>query len=76
MTAPKLRASIVIPNYNGKRFLDTCLAALAAQTYPQELTEVIVVDDASTDDDVAYIRARYDEVKVVALDRNSGLAVG
>ena len=71
-----MRVSIIIPNYNGKRFLDTCLTSLRGQTYPSELTEVIVVDDASTDDSVAYLRQCYPEVKVVALDRNSGLAIG
>ncbi len=69
-------ASIIIPNYNGRRFLDTCLAALRGQTYPRDLTEIIVVDDGSTDDSVAYLEARYPEVKVVRLDHNSGLAVG
>lgn len=67
--------SIIIPNYNGKRFLDPCLAALREQTYPRALTEIIVVDDASTDDSVAYLRERYPDVKVVVLDNNSGLAV-
>ena len=75
MTSPNLRASIIIPTYNGKRFLDTCLAALAAQTYPRELFEIILVDDASTDDSVMYVRQRYPEVKIVALGNNSGLAV-
>lgn len=76
MTTLTLKVSIVIPNYNGKRFLDVCLGALAQQTYPAELTEVILVDDASTDDSVAYVRQRYGHVKVVVLERNSGLAVG
>lgn len=76
MTPSTLRASIIIPNYNGKRFLDTCLGALACQTHPSELTEVIVVDDGSTDDSVAHVHQRYPEVKIVQLERNSGLAVG
>jgi hypothetical protein len=42
--------SIIIPNYNGARTLPLCLAAVAAQEYAP--TEVIVVDDASTDDSV------------------------
>jgi GT2 family glycosyltransferase len=67
--------SIVIPNYNGKRLLDTCLGAVAAQSHPRHLTEIILVDDASTDDSVAYVKERYPGVKVVALARNSGLAV-
>ena len=39
--------SIIIPNYNGLRFLAPCLDALRAQTYPREHTEIVLVDDAS-----------------------------
>jgi GT2 family glycosyltransferase len=69
-------ASIIIPNYNGLHFLAPCLDALAAQTYPRELTEVILVDDASTDDSVPFVQANYPYVKIVRLARNSGLAAG
>lgn len=70
------RVSVIIPNYNGLRFLGVCLDALRAQTYPREATEVILVDDASTDASVALVREHYPEVQVVQLSRNSGLAVG
>ncbi|HLU28317.1 MAG TPA: glycosyltransferase [Glycomyces sp.] len=40
--------SVVIPAYGGQEKLDLTLAALAAQTYPAELMEVIVVDDNSS----------------------------
>jgi len=70
------RVSVIIPNYNGRRFLDTCLGALLRQTYAEELIEVILVDDASTDDSVAYVRERYPRVKIVELVHNSGLAAG
>ncbi|MFC6082196.1 glycosyltransferase [Sphaerisporangium aureirubrum] len=46
--APTLRVSVVIPAYNGQQALDLVLAGLAAQTYPAELTEVIVVDNGSS----------------------------
>ena len=68
--------SIIIPNYNGLRFLTPCLDALRAQTYPREHTEIILVDDASTDSSVAFVAEQYPEVKIVQLARNSGLAVG
>ena len=68
--------SVIIPNYNGKRFLETCLNALRGQTYPPALTEIIVVDDSSTDDSIQFVRERYPEVKIVRLTSNSGLAVG
>ena len=69
-------ASIIIPNYNGLRFMQTCLDALRAQTYPRERTEIILVDDASTDTSVAFVAEHYPEVKIVRLERNSGLAIG
>ncbi|MEV8635893.1 glycosyltransferase [Streptosporangium sp. NPDC051023] len=44
---PSLSVSVVIPAYGGQHRLDLTLAALAAQTYPGHLMEVIVVDDGS-----------------------------
>nr|WP_237683804.1 glycosyltransferase [Nocardiopsis sinuspersici] len=45
---PDLRVSVVIPARNGQRRLDLALASLAAQTYPGDLMEVVVVDDRSS----------------------------
>jgi len=69
-------ASVIIPNYNGLRFMRTCLDALWAQTYPAERTEIILVDDASTDESVGFVQANYPEMKIVRLEHNSGLAAG
>ncbi|MFI7697691.1 glycosyltransferase family 2 protein [Nonomuraea sp. NPDC049480] len=44
---PELTVSVVIPAYGGQDKLDLVLAGLARQTYPAELTEVIVVDNGS-----------------------------
>ncbi|MGW5154536.1 glycosyltransferase [Nonomuraea wenchangensis] len=44
---PELTVSVVVPAYGGQDKLDLVLAALARQTYPAELTEVIVVDNGS-----------------------------
>jgi GT2 family glycosyltransferase len=68
--------SVIIPNYNGLRFLPTCLGALRRQTYARELTEIILVDDASSDGSVAFVQEHYPEVRIVALPRNRGLAAG
>lgn len=62
--------SVVVPNYNGAKTLPLCLTAIAAQTYRP--IEVIVVDDASTDDSVA-IAGRFD-CTVIALEHNAGPA--
>ena len=68
--------SIIIPNYNGVRFLPACLNTLQAQTYPRAHTEIILVDDASTDSSVTFVAEQYPEIKIVQLARNSGLAIG
>lgn len=65
-------ASVIVPTYNGRALLGTCLDALRRQTYPADRWEVIVVDDASSDGTVAYLQAAYPEVRVVALAQNSG----
>lgn len=50
-------ASIVIPNRNGQRFIDTLLGSLQAQTFQD--FEVLYVDDASSDDSVTYLEEHY-----------------
>ncbi len=64
--------SVVIPTYNGLRFLPTCLAALRAQTYRD--FETLVVDDASTDETRAFLAREDAEVRVIALEQNRGFA--
>lgn len=62
--------SIVIPNWNGKRHLPTCLNALRAQRYPN--VEVIVADNASTDGSRELLASDYPEVRLVPLSENRG----
>ncbi|MDZ7370074.1 MAG: glycosyltransferase [candidate division KSB1 bacterium] len=45
----RIRVSVVIAARNEEAVIADCLTALAKQTYPQELTEILVVDDHSTD---------------------------
>jgi len=45
---PSLQVSVVMPAYGRQDNLELALAALAAQTYPEQLFEVIVVDDGSS----------------------------
>lgn len=45
---PTLRVSVIVPAYGGQDKLDLVLQALAGQTYPAALTEVIVVDNGTS----------------------------
>lgn len=56
-TNPTLQASVVVPAYNSQATLDRCLKALERQTLPPAQFEIIVVDDGSTDDTCARIKA-------------------
>ncbi|GAB4525255.1 MAG: glycosyltransferase family 2 protein [Anaerolineae bacterium] len=62
--------SVVIPNWNGKKFLKTCLDALAKQDYPH--IEVIIVDNASEDGSQDFIKTHYPEVRLIELPENRG----
>ena len=53
--AQRLSVSVVVPARNEAANIDACLRALAAQTYPDDHMEIIVVDDRSTDDTAARI---------------------
>jgi GT2 family glycosyltransferase len=71
---PEPRVSVIIPNWNGAKFLVTCLDSLRRQTFRD--FETIVVDNASTDDSVAMMRRDYPEVRLVCLPQNLGLTGG
>ena len=62
--------SVVVPNFNGRRFLPALFDALRAQTFTD--FEVILADDASGDDSVALAERRYPEVRLVVNRRNLG----
>lgn len=62
--------SVIIPNWNGARHLPTCLDALRRQTYSQ--LEIIVADNASTDESRPLLARDYPEVRVIPLPKNRG----
>lgn len=73
MTDETPAISVVIPTWNGRALLATCLASLAGQTFRD--WEIIVVDDGSTDDTRTFLAAEYPDVRVVVLEKNKGFAV-
>lgn len=64
--------SVVILNWNRKKDTATLVASLAHQTFQN--FEVIVVDNASSDGSVFYLRRRFKELTVVESEVNVGLA--
>jgi len=65
--------SIVILNWNVRELLDGCLASLRSDHYA---LEIIVVDNASRDDSVAMVRAKYPQATVIANAENRGFTGG
>jgi GT2 family glycosyltransferase len=67
-----LRVTVVIPNWNGGRFLPVCLGSLRDQTFGD--FESILVDNGSTDGSLALVGKDFPEVRVVTLGENRGFA--
>jgi GT2 family glycosyltransferase len=65
-----MQVSVIVPNWNGAPHLPACLNALRAQTVRD--FEVIVADNASTDESRTLLARGYPEVRVLALERNFG----
>lgn len=68
------RVAVIIPNYNGEAYLATCLDSILDQDYPD--FSVTVVDNASADDSVAFVKRAFPQVAVVENSRNTGYAGG
>jgi GT2 family glycosyltransferase len=64
--------AVIVPNWNGRRWLAQCLQALSEQTRPP--AEIVVVDNGSTDGSLSLIDDRDGRVRVIALERNTGFA--
>lgn len=75
----KDKVSVVVPNYNYKKYISSRLDEIMGQTYP--VSQVIIIDDGSTDgsattikEKVAELKEKYPEVKfeTVLNEKNSG----
>ena len=63
--------SIVIVNYNGRRWLTDCLRSLSLLAYPRNRLQVIMVDNGSKDDSVRLARKLFPKIHIVRSDRNN-----
>jgi len=64
-----VKTTVVIPNYNGIKYIKGCLDSLMASTVK---VDIVVVDNASTDGSKELIRDDYPGVKVIPLKSNTG----
>ncbi len=62
--------SIVIINYNGKHFLQSCISSLLAQTHKQ--LEIIFIDNLSQDGSLQYVQENFPKIIAIGNDRNIG----
>jgi GT2 family glycosyltransferase len=70
-------ASVIVLNWNGKRFLGKCIDSLLVQNFTDY--EVLLVDNGSSDDSLDFVRKRFGDnsrLRIVALGYNYGFSKG
>ena len=72
MTKPKPLVSIIIVNWNGRCWLETCFPALAIQTLQD--FEIILVDNGSQDDSAEWTVENWPDVRMLCQTKNLGFA--
>ena len=70
-----IQISVVIVGWNAKHYLELCLDSLA-KAPPRRSIEVLVVDNASTDDSVEMIESKFPWVKLIKSPENLGFSKG
>ncbi len=68
--------TVIVLNYNGLKHLQSCFASLIRLDYPTDRLELMLVDNASSDGSVEYVRQTYPQVKIVQNTENLGFAAG
>lgn len=68
--------SLIVLNYNSKVHLEANLPSLLGLDYPSDKLEIIVADNASTDDSMAWVAATYPTIRRVQTGGNLGYAGG
>ena len=69
-----MNVAVVILNWNGRKFLEQFLPGVIQHS--QGVAEVIVADNASTDDSVAFLRTNFPKVRLILNSKNGGFATG
>lgn len=66
------KVTVVIPNYNGIKYIRGCMDSLLKQKGEGTAFDIVVVDNASTDGSLEVLRQEYPRVQLLALDTNTG----
>lgn len=66
--------SIVILNWNGKKITEECLNSIKKQTFKNY--EIILVDNASTDGSLEYLKKKFPKISLIQNKENYGYAKG
>ena len=74
MQSPNPSVGIVVLNHNGKALTEICLQSLLASPYPHKT--IFVVDNASTDGSVEYLRSHFPQVTIIENQANLGVTGG
>ena len=72
MSGPSV--ALVILNWNGRSFLEKFLPSVMNTTYTNK--RVVIADNASTDDSIAFIKKEYPQVELIVHNKNEGFAKG
>ena len=70
-----IKTAVVILNWNGKHFLEKFLPSLLKYSSDDDV-EVIIADNASTDDSISYLNANFPGMRLLILDKNYGFTGG
>jgi len=71
----KPKIGIILLNWNNWQDTLSCLGDIRGFSYPQELIEIIVVDNDSQDESITQLQIQPD-IELIALDKNTGFAGG
>lgn len=69
-----MKVAVVILNWNGKKFLEKFLPSVFE--YNSSIAEIIVADNASTDDSISFLKSTYPKVRIIQNTGNGGFAKG
>lgn len=69
-----INTTVVIPNFNGIKYIGPCIDSLLASMDNEFLFDIIVVDNGSTDGSMELVKNNYPMVRLIELGENTGFA--